>query len=99
MNNGRSVCSFCLLYFGEFSELPETTVVARATEAWGGGCRVKSLRISLIEFGRMLLTLPCSVSPQINCVTFPSFTCLPEQQLLKPNEWSYCDYFWVKITR
>ncbi|XP_037318876.1 growth arrest-specific protein 7-like isoform X3 [Pungitius pungitius] len=30
----------------------------------------------------------------INCVTFPSPACLPEQQLLKPNEWSYCDFFW-----
>lgn len=20
---------------------------------------------------------------------------MPEQQLLKPTEWSYCDYFWV----
>uniref|UniRef100_A0A8D3D1J8 Growth arrest specific 7 n=1 Tax=Scophthalmus maximus TaxID=52904 RepID=A0A8D3D1J8_SCOMX len=31
----------------------------------------------------------------INCVTFPSPVCMPEQQLLKPNEWSYCDYFWT----
>uniref|UniRef100_A0A3P8TM45 Growth arrest specific 7 n=1 Tax=Amphiprion percula TaxID=161767 RepID=A0A3P8TM45_AMPPE len=31
----------------------------------------------------------------INCVTFPSPACMPEQQLLKPNEWSYCDYFWT----
>uniref|UniRef100_A0A8C2ZU10 Growth arrest specific 7 n=1 Tax=Cyclopterus lumpus TaxID=8103 RepID=A0A8C2ZU10_CYCLU len=32
---------------------------------------------------------------QINCVTFPSLACMPEQQLLKPNEWSYCDFFWT----
>ncbi|XP_065119232.1 growth arrest-specific protein 7a [Paramisgurnus dabryanus] len=31
----------------------------------------------------------------INCVTFPVSTSTPEQQLLKPNEWSYCDYFWA----
>ncbi|XP_029312401.1 growth arrest-specific protein 7-like [Cottoperca gobio] len=31
----------------------------------------------------------------INCVTFPSLACIPEQQLLKPNEWSYCDFFWT----
>uniref|UniRef100_A0A669D8K9 Growth arrest specific 7 n=1 Tax=Oreochromis niloticus TaxID=8128 RepID=A0A669D8K9_ORENI len=31
----------------------------------------------------------------INCVTFPSPACMPEQQLLKPSEWSYCDYFWA----
>ncbi|XP_063078702.1 growth arrest-specific protein 7a isoform X2 [Engraulis encrasicolus] len=32
---------------------------------------------------------------QINGVTFPLPMCMPEQQLLKPNEWSYCDYFWT----
>uniref|UniRef100_A0A8C7PPW7 Growth arrest-specific 7a n=1 Tax=Oncorhynchus mykiss TaxID=8022 RepID=A0A8C7PPW7_ONCMY len=35
---------------------------------------------------------------QINCVTFPLPSVTPdqpEQQLLKPNEWSYCDYFWT----
>lgn len=32
---------------------------------------------------------------QINCVTFPHPDIMPEQQLLKPSEWSYCDYFWV----
>ncbi|XP_036382123.1 growth arrest-specific protein 7 isoform X3 [Megalops cyprinoides] len=31
----------------------------------------------------------------INCVTFPLPMNMPEQQLLKPNEWSYCDYFWA----
>ncbi|KAJ4932468.1 hypothetical protein JOQ06_010889 [Pogonophryne albipinna] len=31
----------------------------------------------------------------INCVTFPLPGGSPEQQLLKPNEWSYCDYFWT----
>uniref|UniRef100_A0A8C8SQX9 Growth arrest specific 7 n=1 Tax=Pelusios castaneus TaxID=367368 RepID=A0A8C8SQX9_9SAUR len=32
---------------------------------------------------------------QINCVTFPHPDTMPEQQLLKPGEWSYCDYFWA----
>uniref|UniRef100_A0A8C6YGP9 Growth arrest specific 7 n=1 Tax=Naja naja TaxID=35670 RepID=A0A8C6YGP9_NAJNA len=32
---------------------------------------------------------------QINCVTFPHPDTMPEQQLLKPSEWSYCDYFWT----
>lgn len=36
---------------------------------------------------------------QINCVTFPLPGEGPEQQLLKPNEWSYCDYFWVSSTK
>lgn len=31
----------------------------------------------------------------INCVTFPLPGEGPEQQLLKPNDWSYCDYFWT----
>ncbi|NXY36209.1 GAS7 protein, partial [Pomatorhinus ruficollis] len=31
----------------------------------------------------------------INCVTFPHPDVMPEQQLLKPSEWSYCDYFWA----
>uniref|UniRef100_A0A668A7H1 Growth arrest specific 7 n=1 Tax=Myripristis murdjan TaxID=586833 RepID=A0A668A7H1_9TELE len=31
----------------------------------------------------------------INCVTFPLPMSMPEQQLLKPDEWSYCDYFWT----
>ncbi|TWW81683.1 Growth arrest-specific protein 7 [Takifugu flavidus] len=30
----------------------------------------------------------------INYVTFPSLACMTEQQLLKPKEWSYCDFFW-----
>ncbi|XP_059901082.1 growth arrest-specific protein 7a [Gadus macrocephalus] len=32
---------------------------------------------------------------QVNCVTFPLPGEGPEQQLLKPNDWSYCDYFWA----
>ncbi|XP_060717376.1 growth arrest-specific protein 7-like isoform X3 [Tachysurus vachellii] len=32
---------------------------------------------------------------QINCVTFPFPLHTTEQQLLKPNDWSYCDYFWA----
>ncbi|XP_017540203.1 growth arrest-specific protein 7a isoform X1 [Pygocentrus nattereri] len=31
----------------------------------------------------------------INFVTFPLPHSTPEQQLLKPSEWSYCDYFWA----
>ncbi|XP_074870764.1 growth arrest-specific protein 7 isoform X3 [Carettochelys insculpta] len=34
-------------------------------------------------------------SQTINCVTFPHPDAMPEQQLLKPTEWSYCDYFWA----
>uniref|UniRef100_A0AAR2IMG3 Growth arrest specific 7 n=1 Tax=Pygocentrus nattereri TaxID=42514 RepID=A0AAR2IMG3_PYGNA len=35
------------------------------------------------------------LSLQINFVTFPLPHSTPEQQLLKPSEWSYCDYFWA----
>ncbi|EOB05033.1 Growth arrest-specific protein 7, partial [Anas platyrhynchos] len=42
-----------------------------------------------------LLTLFCFPFLQINCVTFPHPDVMPEQQLLKPSEWSYCDYFWA----
>uniref|UniRef100_A0A8C5FPH8 Growth arrest specific 7 n=1 Tax=Gadus morhua TaxID=8049 RepID=A0A8C5FPH8_GADMO len=31
----------------------------------------------------------------INCVTFPLPMSMAEQPLLKPDEWSYCDYFWM----
>uniref|UniRef100_A0A8C2K2J6 Growth arrest specific 7 n=1 Tax=Cyprinus carpio TaxID=7962 RepID=A0A8C2K2J6_CYPCA len=37
----------------------------------------------------------CSSHPAINCVTFPLPLHMSEQQLLKPDEWSYCDYFWA----
>uniref|UniRef100_A0A671VC33 Growth arrest specific 7 n=1 Tax=Sparus aurata TaxID=8175 RepID=A0A671VC33_SPAAU len=47
--------------------------------------------LSLYHFSLSFSPSPLS---QINCVTFPSLACMPEQQLLKPNEWSYCDYFW-----
>uniref|UniRef100_A0AAR2LNG0 Growth arrest specific 7 n=1 Tax=Pygocentrus nattereri TaxID=42514 RepID=A0AAR2LNG0_PYGNA len=32
---------------------------------------------------------------QINCITFPLPLHMAEQQLLKPDEWSYCDFFWA----
>uniref|UniRef100_A0A3P8US67 Growth arrest specific 7 n=1 Tax=Cynoglossus semilaevis TaxID=244447 RepID=A0A3P8US67_CYNSE len=43
------------------------------------------------ELGSKLFRVPF---PQINSVTFPSPSSVCEQQLLKPDEWSYCDYFW-----
>uniref|UniRef100_A0A8C9VIK9 Growth arrest specific 7 n=1 Tax=Scleropages formosus TaxID=113540 RepID=A0A8C9VIK9_SCLFO len=45
----------------------------------------------VMSFNRFCVLAFC---PQINCVTFPLPMNVPEQQLLKPNEWSYCDYFW-----
>ncbi|XP_069808925.1 growth arrest-specific protein 7 isoform X2 [Dendropsophus ebraccatus] len=46
------------------------------------------------ESGHVTVRKPSS-DPQINCVTFPHPDTMPEQQLLKPGEWSYCDYFWA----
>lgn len=46
--------------------------------------------------GVLLSPLNVCLLVQINCVTFPLPGEGPEQQLLKPNEWSYCDYFWVR---
>ncbi|MBZ3880518.1 Growth arrest-specific protein 7 [Sciurus carolinensis] len=34
----------------------------------------------------------------INCETFPHPNTMPGEQLLKPTEWSYCDYFWADKT-
>ncbi|XP_061564580.1 growth arrest-specific protein 7 isoform X2 [Cololabis saira] len=48
-----------------------------------------------VEYPHNSLVRRSSTEPQINCVTFPSPACMPEQQLLKPDEWSYCDYFWA----
>ncbi|KAK7123234.1 hypothetical protein R3I94_020129 [Phoxinus phoxinus] len=37
----------------------------------------------------------CESTVTINCVTFPLPLHMSEQPLLKPDEWSYCDYFWA----
>ncbi|XP_074826743.1 growth arrest-specific protein 7 isoform X6 [Natator depressus] len=50
-----------------------------------------------MEPGHMSLRKP-SGDPQINCVTFPHPDTMQEQQLLKPTEWSYCDYFWPSLS-
>ncbi|XP_038227331.1 growth arrest-specific protein 7 isoform X3 [Dermochelys coriacea] len=44
---------------------------------------------------RMPRRLARESSRTINCVTFPHPDTMQEQQLLKPTEWSYCDYFWA----
>ncbi|XP_016411120.1 growth arrest-specific protein 7-like [Sinocyclocheilus rhinocerous] len=37
----------------------------------------------------------CESTVTIHSVTFPLPLHMSEQQLLKPDEWSYCDYFWA----
>uniref|UniRef100_A0A8C9XYE2 Growth arrest specific 7 n=1 Tax=Sander lucioperca TaxID=283035 RepID=A0A8C9XYE2_SANLU len=66
----------------------------------GSGCQSDFDFLSLFNFLFSLslslsLSLSFSLSFSINCVTFPTPACMPEQQLLKPNEWSYCDFFWT----
>ncbi|KAM9557943.1 growth arrest-specific protein 7-like [Salvelinus alpinus] len=61
--------------------------------------------VSLVKKPSLEPQSPCPTSPTrwqskettitINCVTFPLPMSTPEQQLLKPDEWSYCDYFWT----
>lgn len=59
-----------LFHSGEFTELLETTVVARATGGGGAACRVKSLCVPSVEFGSVLLTflLLCFSSDQLRDV-------------------------------
>uniref|UniRef100_A0A8C4WXI4 SH3 domain-containing protein n=1 Tax=Eptatretus burgeri TaxID=7764 RepID=A0A8C4WXI4_EPTBU len=40
----------------------------------------------------------CTSCAAINDVTFPSAEGTAEQSLLKPDEWSYCDHFWVSLS-
>uniref|UniRef100_A0A8C7KZ42 Growth arrest specific 7 n=1 Tax=Oncorhynchus kisutch TaxID=8019 RepID=A0A8C7KZ42_ONCKI len=42
----------------------------------------------------LILSLTLSLTPSHSFSHFSSFCHMPEQQLLKPDEWSYCDYFW-----
>lgn len=73
------------------------------TAGWGellrwGGSGVLVPRGHQGHQGRLCFSSPSCLLTfvlQINCVTFPLPGEGPEQQLLKPNEWSYCDYFWV----
>ncbi|CAB1311792.1 unnamed protein product [Coregonus sp. 'balchen'] len=49
----------------------------------------------MIPIAKRLIVKEMLLSSKINCVTFPLPMSIPEQQLLKPDEWSYCDYFWM----
>ncbi|XP_019328858.1 PREDICTED: growth arrest-specific protein 7 [Aptenodytes forsteri] len=58
------------------------------------GYHISGTPVHQLDSGHMSLR-KASGDPQINCVTFPHPDVMPEQQLLKPSEWSYCDYFWA----
>ncbi|RXM97934.1 Growth arrest-specific protein 7 [Acipenser ruthenus] len=60
-------------------------------EVYPVGHRYAVFKIGTIVFGFLL---PCFILGFVNCVTFPHPSTMPEQELLKPGEWSYCDYFW-----
>uniref|UniRef100_A0A8C7NV48 Growth arrest specific 7 n=1 Tax=Oncorhynchus mykiss TaxID=8022 RepID=A0A8C7NV48_ONCMY len=53
-----------------------------------------TLSLSFSHFSSFASVVRAEHRPAINCVTFPLPMSMPEQQLLKPDEWSYCDYFW-----
>uniref|UniRef100_A0A669D321 Growth arrest-specific 7a n=1 Tax=Oreochromis niloticus TaxID=8128 RepID=A0A669D321_ORENI len=67
------------------AEAPQRPLAPQNSSPYGKTCWVITHHLSVSP--RFLL--------QINCVTFPLPGEGPEQQLLKPDEWSYCDYFWA----
>uniref|UniRef100_A0A671WZ43 Growth arrest specific 7 n=1 Tax=Sparus aurata TaxID=8175 RepID=A0A671WZ43_SPAAU len=61
---------------------------------------IPGVSLKIRRFSLQIIQMPHQIYPDllphtINCVTFPLPGEGPEQQLLKPNEWSYCDYFWA----
>ncbi|XP_056107743.1 growth arrest-specific protein 7a isoform X2 [Rhinichthys klamathensis goyatoka] len=79
-------------------ELPSTsTTITKATGFHRNsvnGCQSPGASGHVLEHPDVSLR-KTNISNQINCVTFPVPMSTLEQQLLKPNEWSYCDYFWA----
>uniref|UniRef100_A0A671R508 Growth arrest-specific protein 7-like n=1 Tax=Sinocyclocheilus anshuiensis TaxID=1608454 RepID=A0A671R508_9TELE len=63
---------------------PKTPVKHKNSVPTGG----EHQHLYIIQIGEKL-------QKNINCVTFPFPLHMSEQQLLKPDEWSYCDYFWA----
>uniref|UniRef100_A0A673YUM1 Growth arrest specific 7 n=1 Tax=Salmo trutta TaxID=8032 RepID=A0A673YUM1_SALTR len=61
-------------------------------KGWFPATYVQVLEVSLNVHSQ--INKWCNANGEINCVTFPLPMSMPEQQLLKPDEWSYCDYFW-----
>uniref|UniRef100_A0A8C1Q479 Growth arrest specific 7 n=1 Tax=Cyprinus carpio TaxID=7962 RepID=A0A8C1Q479_CYPCA len=80
---------------------PKTPVKHKNPVPTGGEhtFRYENQQLYLIQIVEKLELLDsfsfCSSHPAINCVTFPLPLHMSEQQLLKPDEWSYCDYFWA----
>ncbi|XP_071881909.1 growth arrest-specific protein 7 isoform X2 [Anas platyrhynchos] len=71
---------------------PKSPVTQKNTAV--NGYHISGTPVHQLDSGHRSLR-KASGEPQINCVTFPHPDVMPEQQLLKPSEWSYCDYFWA----
>nr|XP_021139234.1 growth arrest-specific protein 7 isoform X3 [Columba livia] len=76
------------------SSVPGTPKSPVSQSSAVNGYHVSGTPVHQLDSGHMSLR-KSSGGPQINCVTFPHPDVMPEQQLLKPSEWSYCDYFWA----
>uniref|UniRef100_A0A8C7NUM5 Growth arrest-specific protein 7 n=1 Tax=Oncorhynchus mykiss TaxID=8022 RepID=A0A8C7NUM5_ONCMY len=72
-----------------------TSSNGKETDIQLNGFRTSGSPLHQNEHSHISLVKKPSLEPQINCVTFPLPMSTPEQQLLKPDEWSYCDYFWT----
>ncbi|XP_027141273.1 growth arrest-specific protein 7a isoform X2 [Larimichthys crocea] len=76
------------------AEAPQRPLAPNNSSPYANGCHSGTKTGRPAETADVALRKP-TVNKQINCVTFPLPGEGPEQQLLKPNEWSYCDYFWT----
>uniref|UniRef100_A0AAQ5ZNG4 Growth arrest-specific 7a n=1 Tax=Amphiprion ocellaris TaxID=80972 RepID=A0AAQ5ZNG4_AMPOC len=83
------------------AEAPQRPLARQSSSPYGKTgplySQTQSLAHSFVSSSILVIITLCSFSflLQINCVTFPLPGEGPEQQLLKPDEWSYCDYFWT----
>ncbi|XP_059203680.1 growth arrest-specific protein 7a isoform X2 [Centropristis striata] len=76
------------------AESPQRPLARQSSSPYVNGSHSSTKSCQPTEAADVALRKP-SINKQINCVTFPLPGEGPEQQLLKPNEWSYCDYFWT----
>uniref|UniRef100_A0A3B4VM28 Growth arrest specific 7 n=1 Tax=Seriola dumerili TaxID=41447 RepID=A0A3B4VM28_SERDU len=76
------------------AEAPQRPLARQNCSPYAGGSQSGTKTSRPTETTHVALRKP-TINKQINCVTFPLPGEGPEQQLLKPNEWSYCDYFWT----
>uniref|UniRef100_A0AAQ5ZU52 Growth arrest-specific 7a n=1 Tax=Amphiprion ocellaris TaxID=80972 RepID=A0AAQ5ZU52_AMPOC len=76
------------------AEAPQRPLARQSSSPYANGSSSIAKASQPTETADVSLRKPATYK-QINCVTFPLPGEGPEQQLLKPDEWSYCDYFWT----